>query len=84
MTNEQIADHLKKVGSQLADIQDHLLEVAFAEAKLYEMIAVRMPGVTPDEKTALTSAARKCLENGNRRKELCNRFRQSVEAFSRL
>ena len=84
MTNEQIADHLKKIGSHIVELEQHLLEVAFAEAKLYEMIAVRMPGVSPAETTALTLATRKALENGMTRKRIAADFQKSVEAFSRL
>jgi len=84
MTNEQIAEHLKQVGSHLAEMEGLLLSVAFAEAKLYEMIAVRMPGVTPDEKAALTSGAQRCQDDCSRLQLLRKKFSQDVEAFSRL
>ena len=83
-TNEEIAEHLKKIGNHLAEIEQHLLEVAFAEANLYQMIAIRMPGITPDERTVLTSATRRALENGMTRKRIAADFQKSVDAFSRL
>jgi formiminotetrahydrofolate cyclodeaminase len=83
-TNEQIAEQVNTIGKHLADIGEHLNEVAFSDAKLYELIANRMPGVTPDEHAALTSAVQACLKNGNLRQAICKKFRQEVENFSRL
>ena len=84
MTNEQIAEHLKKIGSHAVGAEQAMLSVAFSVGKLYEFIGNRMPSMEPEERAFWIDGARKALDSQNRAKAELEEFRRAVEVFSRL
>jgi len=83
-TNEQIAEHLKKMGKHLLGTEIALNSVAFSVAELYEFIATRMPAMPESERKIWKAGARKALNSQNRAKDEIEELRREIDTFSRL
>jgi len=83
-TNAQIAEHLKKIGSRLVEMEGFLLAVAETQAQQYKLIAARVPDFTPEEDAALRHAAQRCLNGVGKLSLLSKQFAEDVATFSTL
>jgi len=83
-TNDQIVEHLKKIGSRLVDIEFFLLTIADTQAQQFKLIASRIESFTPEEDAALRAVAQRGLDSCRRMLPLHKQFARDVEAFSRL
>jgi hypothetical protein len=83
-TNEQTAEHLKKIGKRLVGMEFFLLTIADTQAQQFKLIASRIESFTPEEDARLRAAAQRGLDSCRRMMPLHKQFEQDVEAFSRL
>jgi len=80
--NQKIADHLKKVGTRMVEMEGLLLSVAETQAQQYKLIAARVSDFTPEEDAILRTAAQRCLNGCKQILLLHKQFAKDVEDFS--
>jgi len=83
-SNQQIAEHLKQIGSRMVELEGLLHAIAGAQAQQYKLIASKVSSLTADEDAVLRSVAQQCLNNLEKLSPRRKQFQQDVEAFSKL
>jgi hypothetical protein len=81
-TNEQLAGHLKQIANRLDDTGEFLESVAFALANQFKLIAARMPGLEPNERDGLQSAAQQALNGVMKHKASRKLLKDAIQIFS--
>ena len=81
LTNEELTEALKTIGTHLLSMETFLLTIAQTQATQFKLMNARVTNLTATEREMLRGAASKCESSLERQEHLAVQFRSAFDKF---